>query len=161
MSLLAIDPGTTESAYVVFEPYGRKAVGFGYALNDEVLKIIETNHYEEAVDIFIEEVRCYGMAVGRDVFETVKWTGRFAQAAIDSGHRVHWIGRKEVLMHLNGRTTASKAEVYAGLRDWFGVTEKQAKGTVLHPGPMYGMNVHIRDALALAILASEKLKKAA
>ena len=79
-SVLAIDPGSAQSAWLRYE--GDRPQGFGITANDVLVRALRTGGLPEVV--VIEKVESYGMAVGADVFDTVLWAGRFAEAA----HRV-------------------------------------------------------------------------
>lgn len=72
--LMAIDPGTTESAYVVLDD--GKPVEFAKVHNGEMLKICE--HWKGK--LVIEQFKSYGNPVGDSVFTTCIWMGRFIQA---------------------------------------------------------------------------------
>jgi hypothetical protein len=67
--ILALDPGTTQTGWVVYD--GDQVVGSGVEPNAAML---------EQVRCAIEMIASYGMAVGREVFETCVWIGRFQQA---------------------------------------------------------------------------------
>jgi hypothetical protein len=68
--------------------------------------------------LVIEDIGHYGLAVGRDVFQTVKWMGRFQQAF--KGETVY-IPRGEVLINLCGkRQGANDSTVRQALIDRFG-----------------------------------------
>jgi hypothetical protein len=79
MQILAIDPGNEESAYTVIDSETYRPVEFGKERNSRVLAraIADGHKYDEAV---IEMVASYGMPVGKEVFETCVWIGRFHQA---------------------------------------------------------------------------------
>jgi hypothetical protein len=76
-SVLAIDPGTTRSAWLRFD--GERPLGFGITANDVLVRALRTGGLPDVV--VIEKVESYGMAVGAEVFDTVLWAGRFAEAA--------------------------------------------------------------------------------
>ncbi len=75
MTILAIDPGHTRSAYVVYNSTTRALYSFAKVANEDMLPIIAAGHGP----VVIEQVACMGMPVGAEVFETVFWSGRFAQ----------------------------------------------------------------------------------
>jgi len=75
--ILAIDPGTTQSAYCWYEKGG---VGSAGILDNSSIILLIKNETWPQVEIAIEMVASYGMAVGKEVFETVRWIGRFQQA---------------------------------------------------------------------------------
>ena len=102
--------------------------------------------------IAIEMIASYGMAVGKEVFETCVWIGRFVQAAgVD---RVRLVYRKDVKLHLCGSPRAKDANIRQALIDrWGGKAE--AVGTVKRPGPLYGVKSHAWAALAVAVTALE------
>ncbi len=146
-AILAIDPGTTRSAWVLRDQHG--VLGM-IEPNDDVLRRVQwfvtvsATVPEAATDVVIEKVESYGMAVGAEVFETVFWSGRFAEAARPLP--VHRIGRKAVKLHLCGTTQAKDANIRAALIDRFGGKDAIRKG-----GPLYGIHGDEWAALAVAV----------
>lgn len=145
-ALLAIDPGTTHSGWVWFR--GGRVYESGVSINAEIIDMLR-----ESVDaVAIEMIASYGMAVGKEVFETCVWIGRFMQAA--GADRVRLVYRKDVKLHLCGNTRAKDANIRQALLDkWGGKAE--AVGNVKKPGPLYGVKSHAWAALAVAVTASE------
>lgn len=144
--LLAIDPGTTHSGYVVIDADGVQLSGV--VENSELFELIAAH----GSNIAIEMIASYGMAVGREVFETCLWIGRFIQAA--GPDRVRLVYRKDVKMHLCGSPRAKDANIRQALIDrWGGKAE--AVGTVKKPGPLYGVKSHAWAALGVAVTAME------
>ena len=75
MTILALDPGPDKTGWV---HYGDgRVLCAGIAPNADVLAGI--NSFDARI-LAIEMVASYGMPVGREVFETVWWIGRFTQA---------------------------------------------------------------------------------
>ena len=145
-ALLAIDPGTTHSGYVVMDSEGVQMSGVSE--NSELFELIACN----GGSIAIEMIASYGMAVGKEVFETCLWIGRFMQAA--GPDRVRLVYRKDVKLHLCGSPRAKDANIRQALIDrWGGKAE--AVGTVKKPGPLYGVKSHAWAALAVAVTAME------
>ena len=143
--ILAIDPGPTESAYVYLED--GVPSHFAKLANNVLLSSLRLGLANLSI-VVIEKVASYGMAVGAEVFETVYWSGRFAEACRAS--RVQRITRKEVVTHLCGSAKANDANVRAALIDRFGGQET-AIGRKGAYGPLHGMNSDHRAALAVAV----------
>jgi hypothetical protein len=89
------------------------------------------------------------MAVGREVFETVFWTGRFFEAATRRGASVSRLPRKTIKVHLCGSARAQDSNIRVALCDRFGGSV--AKGTKKAPGPLFGIKSHEWSALALGV----------
>lgn len=144
MKILAIDPGYEQSAWVLYD--GAAVLDHGKAMNDVVLQLVE--RLEPPTTLVIEQIESFGMPVGREVFETVFWAGRFAQACPPS---VPWrrVTRKAVKLHLCETTKAKDANIRQALVDRFGGTG--AKGTKQQPGPLYGIRADEWAALAVAV----------
>jgi len=153
--ILAIDPGTEESGWCLYHPEGA-VLGSGVKPNDIMLMEIRSAYADE---LAIEMIASYGMAVGREVFETVWWIGRFTQAwhRPDSVRRVY---RRDVKLHLCGTSKAKDANVRVALIDLFGGKEK-AVGRKASPGPLYGVKSHAWPALGVAVTAAHQMKEAA
>ena len=143
--ILAIDPGPTHSAYVYL--VDGVPTSFAKFANDMLLYCLRRGLAYRSL-VVIEKVASYGMAVGAEVFETVYWSGQFAEACRAS--RVERITRKEVVTHLCGSAKANDSNVRAALIDRYGGQEA-AIGRKGAYGPLHGMNVDHRAALAVAI----------
>lgn len=149
MRILAIDPGPEQSGYVVLD--GARVVECGVLPNSRlvswVLSTCIVNHCA------IEMIASYGMAVGKDVFETCVWIGRFAQQWADaSGAEPLRIPRKEIALHLCSSPRAKDTNVRQALIDRLG-----PPGTKRNPGPTYGVTGHAWAALAVAVTAADRL----
>lgn len=143
--ILAVDPGTTHSGVVLFDG---APVTAGVQDNHDVLLIIADHKGLVA----IEMIASYGMAVGKEVFETCLWIGRMVQVA--GPERVRLVYRKEVKMHVCGSPRAKDANVRQALIDrWGGKAE--AIGTIKKPGPLYSVKSHAWQALGVAVTAAE------
>jgi hypothetical protein len=113
MAILAIDPGTTKSGWCTLGDDG-SVEDFGWWDNEDVqVKVNELSVFDMLV---IEDISNYGMAVGRDTFETVKWMGRF-----DTIHYKHqYITRPTIKTALCGQVTATDSNVRQAVIDWYG-----------------------------------------
>jgi len=144
--IIAIDPGPVDSAFVIWD--GTKIINKAILANVEMVEFIE-NHREVCTDLVIEQVECYGMPVGKSIFETVFWTGRFFQKCNFAKHR---LPRKEVKLHLCQQVRAKDSNVIQALVDRFTPFEKnKGKGTKKEPGFFYGFKSDIWQAFALAV----------
>jgi len=77
--ILAIDPGTSLSAYVMLSAKGR-IVYKSKCSNEKVLGVLNDARELTTDIIAIELMQSYGNPVGKTVFETCYWIGRFIQA---------------------------------------------------------------------------------
>jgi len=140
--ILALDPGSDKTAFVVFEDSVRE---FGILPNEEMLERLKENCFGGATRCAIEMVACYGMAVGREVFQTCVWIGRFSER---TSLPVTLVYRKDVKMHLCHTMKAKDANIRQALIDMIGPQGKKAS-----PGPTFGMSSHTWAALGVAITA--------
>ena len=148
--IVAIDPGTTESAYVVYRD--GEIMSFGKIDNHDLLKLITTDTFTEC-RMAIEMIASYGMPVGREVFETCLWIGRFMQAA---GGDVDLIYRKDVKMHLCGSTRAKDGNIRQAIMDLYGSSKQESIGLKKSPGPLYGISGDVWAALGVAVTHQAK-----
>lgn len=146
MTVLGIDPGTEQSAYVLYD--GTRVLQSGMVPND-VGRFTIARLAGVADGVVFEQIESYGMAVGREVFETVFWTGRFYEAA-SAHHLADRMTRKTVKVHLCGFARAQDSNVRMALLDRFG-GKTVGIGTKAQPGPLYGIKSHLWAALALAV----------
>jgi hypothetical protein len=149
--ILAIDPGNTESAYVVLDD-DYKIIKFDKVNNWDILAMIDDARLNgsKVEEVIIEMISSYGMPVGKEVFDTCVWIGRFMQA---STCPVELIYRKDVKLHLCNSTKAKDSNVIQALKDRFG-----DKGTVKNKGYFYGFKADIWQAHALAVTYLDKEK---
>lgn len=150
--ILAIDPGTTESGFV-FVLDGR-VIESGVEPNEAILRRIQHHGGKLA----IEMIASYGMAVGREVFETCVWIGRFVQAYRDPA-AVKLVYRRDVKLHLCGSPQAKDPNIRQALLDLFprtGGGKTPQIGTKSQPGPLYGVSSHAWAALAVAVTVTGK-----
>lgn len=158
--ILAIDPGPTHSGYALIEAASRRPVEVGKISNDDVSWLIEDREFER---LAIEMVASYGMAVGREVFETCVWIGRFQQHALcdNALARVELIYRRDVKLHHCGSAKAKDANIAQALRDRFAAGQpNRGKGTQAEPGWFHGFAADIWQAYALAVLVADELDNA-
>ena len=138
--ILAIDPGPTCSGVVHFRCFKKPLIEARVLENNDLLLALELAQYQS---VAIEMIASYGMAVGKEVFETCVWIGRFIQAAKIPPVRYT---RQEVKLHLCGSPRAKDANVRQALIDLLG-----PPGTKAKPGPTYGVRSHAWAALAVAV----------
>ena len=111
MTILAIDPGDKQSAYCFIDSEDLRPLRFAKAENAEVLLVLQLEAYDFVV---IERLASYGMPVGRNVFETCEWVGRFTQAAQKP---VGYIYRQDEKLHLCHDSRAKDANIRRALID--------------------------------------------
>lgn len=144
--ILAIDPGNIYSAYAVLDN-NLKPIEFAKEDNNEILERILNRQFIKCNHASIEMIASYGMAVGKEVFETCVWIGRFYQA-IDRAMCVEseFIYRKDEKMNLCGTMKAKDSNIIQALKDRFG-----DKGTKGSPGWFYGFKKDIWQAYAVGV----------
>ena len=144
MRVLAIDPGTHESGYCLYED-GR-VITSGVMDNGDLLKIVADDRSDV---LAIEKVVSYGRAVGQEVFDTCEWAGRFRQVWGAPDETLS-VTRLQVKKALGLAGSANDAAVNARLRERLG-----EKGTKANPGPLYGVKSHAWAALGVAYTAAK------
>ena len=99
MRILAIDPGNQQSAYALLDA-DLRPVKFAKKPNDEVMKDCITILEENTAVVVIEMIASYGMAVGKEVFDTCLWIGRFIERLAPETYKL--IYRREEKENLCG-----------------------------------------------------------
>ncbi len=145
--VLAIDPGPAKSAIVVYD--GTRPTDGRILHNDDVREIVEGGG--DYHDLAIEGIACYGMAVGKETFDTCIWIGRFIEAF--GGGNYTLIYRPDIKLHLCKSARAKDANVRQALIDKFGGSD--AIGLKKTPGPLYNIKSHCWAALAVAVTYCE------
>lgn len=161
MTILAIDPGPEKSAVLCYDGTVRWSDFMG---NYDVLGVLGGTS-KVAMTCAIEKVESFGMAVGRSVFDTVHWAGRFHQAVAARCMEIPafdavLVPRKDVKLHLCGSMRAKDTNIRQAILDRFGGKEA-AIGLKATPGPLYGIKSHSWAALALALTVWDQSPRSA
>lgn len=157
MRILAIDPGSAESGVAVIEQGSCKPVVAAKLPNDDVFALLRGPGIDHVV---IEMVASYGMAVGKEVFDTCVWIGRFFQCREDAYPKgtIELIYRRAVKLHHCGAVNAKDANITQALIDRFAYGQpNRGKGTKKEPGWFHGFASDIWQAYALAVYISDTL----
>ena len=143
-TIFAIDSGPEHSAFVIYK--GGEILDSGYVPNDEMRQILIGREYDVCA---LEMIASYGMAVGKSVFETCLWIGRFIEVSHAPSMKLY---RKDIKMSLCGSMRAKDGNVRQALVDLLG-----GQGTKKNKGPTYGISSHKWAALAVAVYAASQL----
>lgn len=157
MIVLAIDPGPTRSAWVLFDSEHQALINFGLDDNEKLLNVFKGMFLihgggQYLDEIAIEMIGHYGtgMPAGATVFDTCVWIGRFVQ--LFSGIKdAHLIKRGEVKQHLCHSARAKDPNIRQALIDRFG-----PPGTKKEPGKLYGVSKDVWAALGVAVTYADQ-----
>lgn len=168
-TVLAVDPGTEKSGVVVYNLERKYVVKAEEMTNDILLGELRLN--SDNYDFFaIETVEGMGQIVGKSIFETCIWIGRFVEAwenntdmnatRVSRGdEKIVLCGAKTVKDPETGkRRGVSDAMIRQALIDRFpetGAGKTPQVGTKKEPGPLYGVKGHMWSALAIAVVWAE------
>lgn len=153
MRVLALDPGDTQTGYCFIDVDTLRPLSFGKEDNQSVLLLVQLEAYDLLVS---ERVASYGMAVGRSVFETCEWVGRYTQA---SHAPVVYIYRQEEKLHICHDSRAKDSNIRRALIDRFAQHDlKNGRGTKKKPDWFYGFKKDVWAAYAAGITYIEKEK---
>lgn len=171
--VLAIDPGNMKSAFVLLG--GEDIVQFGIFENQRLRNEIKAKEHPFSADVLaIEMVASYGMGVGKDVFDTVCWVGRFIEAWDSQYNKVlrksRWGPDPEttgkdgkfngVCRHLCKNNTASDSNIRQAIIDRYpgtGGGKRPQIGTKTKPGPLYGISKDVWSALAVGLTYQDQV----
>jgi hypothetical protein len=153
--ILAIDPGTEQSAWLVLDGHVRR---FGIDPNAELLARLRGGMIGPDV-VVIEQFEGYGMTVGREVFETIHWSGRFTEAAEHAPRatpdrppaEVVGLTRRKVKIAICHDTKAKDPNIRAALIERFGGPDVIRKG-----GALYGVAKDVWSALAIGVTYADQ-----
>lgn len=146
MTVLAIDPGSEQSAWVLWN--GAVVQGHAKVANSALRDRLAESGFS-ADEVVIERIGSYGMVSGLHVFETAFWSGRFAEAA-HQWFPVSRLYRHDVKMHICHSKGVNDSIIKRAVIDRFGGPDV-AVGTKRVPGPLYGLKADEWQALALAV----------
>ena len=149
--IFAVDPGNEQSAYTILEDGSLRPVAAAIVPNSALLDIIANHPGKDNTRFAVEMVASYGMAVGKTVFDTVFWLGRFYEAANGYAARDR-VYRMDIKMHLCHNSRAKDANIRQALIDRFGEV-----GTKKAPGWFYGFKADMWAAYAVGVTYAENL----
>ena len=165
MKILAIDPGNIESAYALIEMPDFKLLDFGKVENEELLEMLKNYEFEgwskkEKYFKFhkaaVEMVASYGMAVGKSVFDTCVWIGRFVQAL--DGETVDFVYRIDEKMCLCKDSRAKDSNIRQALIDRYAKHDfKNGRGVKKNPDTFYGVAKDVWSAIAVGVTYYENI----
>lgn len=151
MTVLAIDPGNEQSAWCIMDNQ-YQLLDVGKLPNKEVMSIMLSSLKDKDLSIShvaIERVASYGMPVGREVFETCEWIGRYAQEA-EKTVTVEYIYRRDEKLYLCFDSKAKDANIRAALIERFAKHDfKNGRGTKANPDYFYGVKSDMWAAIAI------------
>ena len=149
--VLALDPGNVRSALIGLR--GRTILFTRHddngALRGWLAQQMNNRLLGYPTVLVIEQVASMGMAVGETVFETVFWSGRFAELWEARGGVADRMPRHAVKLALCHNTRAKDANIRQRLIDLYG--GPTAIGRKATPGPLYAVKADLWAALALGL----------
>ena len=149
--ILSIDPGNEYSAYSLLNEELRP-IKFGKVLNAELFDFIENDLKDYDVQyVAVEMVACYGMAVGKTIFDTCVVIGRLYQML--KAYKFTYVYRKDVKMNLCQTMKAKDSNIRQALIDRFGIV-----GVKKQPGWFYGVSKDVWSAIAVGVTYSDLYK---
>jgi hypothetical protein len=151
-SIIGIDPGTDQTAYVIWN--GKTVAESSILPNKEMLELVRGNRWD-GLPMFVEMIASFGMPVGKEVFNTVLWIGRFCEVWDIKEQPWKLVYRQDIKLHLCQSVRAKDSNVAQALRDRFGPV-----GTKKQKGALYGIKSHLWSALAVAVYAFDTVKSA-
>lgn len=153
-TIFAIDPGNTESAYARIQMPDFQLLDFG-KVDNWFLKQDIPFFAGQSDSFAIEMVASYGMPVGKDVFETCVWIGRFIEAVYPLDH--HFVYRKDEKMCLCLDSRAKDSNIRQALIDRYAKFDfKNGKGTKKNPDTFYGVSKDVWQAIAVGVTHFER-----
>jgi len=150
--ILGVDPGPTQSAFVLWDSGAQQILAHGKLPNKECMEqMLALTPVDFCV---IEMVQSFGLSVGKEVFETVYYVGRFAQAwdtyCLTKVAPATRLFRSDVKMNLCHSMKAKDGNIRQALIDRLG-----PPGTKKQQGPTYGISGDEWSALAICITFAE------
>lgn len=158
--ILAIDPGSTQSGWCYVDTEDLHPLAHGKTDNRDLLNSLRYTGRQICDLAVIEMVASYGMPVGKEVFTTVLWIGRYFEAVDRLGIGVELVERMRVKLHHCHSVKAGDATIKQALIDRFAYGQaNRGKGTKGAPGWFYGFHHDVWSAYALAILAADTINE--
>lgn len=172
MRVLGVDPGTRMSGMLLYDTDTEEVLHSEEVDNKDLLDALRSAKLcgvfdTGDIELAIEDIEGMGLMVGKDVFETCIWIGRFIEAweYNHGGSEAHRISRgdekivicgcKTVINPQTGKRKAvSDSMIRKAVIEKFpasGGGKTPQVGTKKLPGPLYGVKGHCWSALAIVI----------
>ena len=143
--ILGIDPGSEQSAFVLFVSETEKIHQKGIMDNETLIKTIESSLRYDCVAI--ENMQNYGAPFGKSLRDTCIVIGRIIQAA---SAPYFLYPRPTIKAQITGMVRAKDADVSRALKARYGEAKKGH--------PLEGIKTHLWAALAVAVYHSDVIK---
>lgn len=163
MNVLAIDPGSLESGYVVWD--GAGVLDHCICGNEGLLAGLSAGEFDYVDVCVIEDTECHPQKtqsghpyIPKHVIASQRYVGRLHQAWVERGQGDPiFLSRREIRGHLraNKRSSTADSQIRARLIDRFG-----APGTKAAPGTLYQIKSHEWAALAVAVTYCDQIPRA-
>lgn len=158
MRILGIDPGNIQSAYCLIDAETLRPLEVGKLENESLRRYLRNElSFGEQDRGAIEMIASYGMPVGREVFDTCRWIGRYEEVL---SRKLYipptLIYRQQEKLHICHDSRAKDTNIRRALIDRFAQHDlKNGKGTKKDPDWFYGFSKDVWSAYAVAITAKE------
>lgn len=151
--LLAIDPGNVYTAYCIIDIDTFEIVDKAKILNIELYPKV-LNDELKYDKVAIEMMASMNMAVGKTVFDTILWIGRYFEMTHQKGYDPVLVYRSQEKMNLLGKARGKDSDIIAALVERFTPGQPNyGKGTKANPGWFFGMSADMWQAYAVGVTA--------
>lgn len=163
MKILGVDPGTSQTGWVLYNSVNHAVEDSGFVENDFFLdSLIEALDYDVMA---VERIASYGMPIGAETIRTIEYIGRYWQKVLDVKKGVSKVELFYKKVDINpticGSNKAKDANIRQAIMDMFPKTgggSNPVVGTAKNPGVLYGISTHKWAALAVALTCAIKNK---
>ena len=157
--ILGIDPGTTQSGYVIYDAKENIPIKADKVDNQEILYLILDLSIisPQSVDVVIERFAPQSN-IGMSTVTSIHWAGRFYECAVEHYFPVYRIYRRDIKKHLLGKFDKSKGSADSQIRKelvkrFAKFDFKNGKGSKDNPDTLYGFS-HSDTYSALAVIVA-------
>lgn len=164
MRILGIDPGTVDSAFVLWDTETHQILAYNSSYRDEKKDLVHKQKNEEVLGAVInrtnydllscEMISGQGMPVGKETFVTVLWIGRYIQAAQMIGKKFCLVPRQTVKFNMCNSAKANDSTIRMALIDRYGQPGKKKS-----PGLTFPLHADMWQAFAVCITTEDLADK--